>query len=76
MLCSTLDIKLYSRSKFSYFVADATVCFEPLRDQVIEGESVTLTLVTDVIVQKNFSVMVTTVDGTASGEYTTVFYLI
>ena len=75
MMCSSLDIKLYSRLKLSHFVADATVCFEPLRYQVIEGGSVTLTLVTDVVVQKNFSIMVTTVDGSAISEYTTVFYL-
>ena len=75
MPCSTLDIKLHSRPKLSHSVADAIVCFEPLRYPVIEGESVTLTLVTNVIVQKSFSVVVTTVDGSASSEYTTMFYL-
>ena len=75
MLCSTLDIKLYSRPKLSHFVADATVCFEPLHYQVMEGESVTLTFVTDVIVQNSFSVMVTTADGSASSEYTAMFHL-
>ena len=50
----------------NYFLV---VCFDPKLYLVTEGDDVTLTLVTNSTVAKNFSVMVTTVDGTATGKY-------